>query len=318
MKLLVTVDTEEDNWGTFLPVGATVENLARLPRLQELFDSCQVRPTYLVTYPVVTDRGAISILRGLLETGRCEVGMHCHPWNTPPFEEETNERNSMLCNLPEQLQYRKMECLHEAIVKNLGIVPRCFRAGRWGFGQTVGANLHKLGYEVDSSISPFMDWSEHFGPDFSDRFPIPYRFSSHDAFRECPSGAMVEVPITIGFAQKDFARCNRLLKRLMKSRLRRLKAVGILYKLRLLNRIWLSPEISCTREMKRLTLTMAANNYRLLNLTFHSPATVPGLSPFVKTPEEEQRFLQRTRDYLSFARENGIDSIVLSRAIDLV
>lgn len=318
MKLLVTIDTEEDNWGTYIPTGATVENVARLPRLQELFDSFEVRPTYLVTYPVVTDKRAVSILKKLLETGKCEIGTHCHPWNTPPLEEEPNERSSMLCNLTEELQYRKMECLHEAIVRNLGIVPRCFRAGRWGFDQTVGANLYKLGYEVDSSISPFMDWSEHFGPDFSDRFPLPYRFSPHDVFRQSAGGPMVEVPITIGFAQKDFARCNLILKRLMKSRLRRLKAVGILYKLRLLNRIWLSPEISSTREMKRLTLTMAGNNYPLLNMTFHSPAIVPGLSPFVKTPDDEQRFLQRTRTYLSFARQKGIDSIVLSRTTDLI
>ena len=105
MKLIVTIDTEEDNWGSYNPTGNTVENIGYIRELQELFDKYDVKPTYLLTYPVATDDNSVSLLRGVMERGGCEIGTHCHPWNTPPFKEQTGPKNSMLCNLPSNLQY---------------------------------------------------------------------------------------------------------------------------------------------------------------------------------------------------------------------
>ena len=104
MKLVITVDTEEDNWGDYRPTGWTLENIARLPALQRLFDDFNAQPTYLITYPVATDENAAAILGELLQAGTCEIGAHCHPWNTPPFEEPNTTVNTMLCNLDEHLQ----------------------------------------------------------------------------------------------------------------------------------------------------------------------------------------------------------------------
>ena len=314
MKLLVTVDTEEDNWGTFLPVGATVENLARLPRLQELFDSCQVRPTYLVTYPVVTDRGAISILRGLLETGRCEVGMHCHPWNTPPFEEETNERNSMLCNLPEELQFKKIESLRGAIVRNLGVVPTSFRAGRWGFGQSVARNLWRVGCTVDSSVTPFMDWTTYHGPDFSEWPPRLTRLECGPDPTTSGNASIIEVPATVGFLQENFRLCGRLSAILRKRPLRRLRMIGLLYRLNMLNRVSLSPELEDSDNMIKLTRVLMRKGYPFINMFFHSSSLMAGLGPFVRTPADESRFLGRIRRFLAFVRSEGIGSVGLSEA----
>ena len=94
MKLIVTIDTEEDNWGEYKPAGHTVENIVRVQGVQQLFDEFSVRPTYLISYPVADDDRAVSILKGILERGGCEIGTHCHPWNTPPFEEEPNARTA--------------------------------------------------------------------------------------------------------------------------------------------------------------------------------------------------------------------------------
>src|SRR5208337_1476965 len=121
MKLVITIDTEEDNWGVFSPTGHTLKNLDRIPVLQELFDAYNVKPTYLITYPVATDTESITLLREIEKSGRCEIGMHCHPWNTPPFEEIPGDNNSMLCNLPCDLQYKKMSSLTDAIAKNFHI-----------------------------------------------------------------------------------------------------------------------------------------------------------------------------------------------------
>jgi len=189
MKLIITIDTEEDGWEDYNPTGNTVSNISQIPLLQELFDEFNVKPTYLITHPVATDEKAVSILKGIMETGRCEIGSHCHPWNTPPFEEDNNGKNSMLCNLPSELQYKKMSSLHNTITENFGIEPVSFRSGRWGYGRDVAANLQRLGYRIDTSIIAYTDWTDSHGPDFSEIPPEPFRFSIEDIYRESPTAA---------------------------------------------------------------------------------------------------------------------------------
>ncbi|MBA5872882.1 MAG: hypothetical protein GDA68_23300, partial [Nitrospira sp. CR2.1] len=132
MKLVVTVDVEEDQWGITPPCQATVENVYRLPTLQRLFGEFGIVPTYLLTYPVVRDTRAAALLRGMLDAGECEIGAHCHPWNTPPHEERLTTFNSMLSNLPPSLQCEKLQRLHEAIEETFDMTPIAFRSGRWG------------------------------------------------------------------------------------------------------------------------------------------------------------------------------------------
>ena len=66
--LIVTIDTEEDQWGpSEEPV--SVSNTFALPKLQSLLDDYGIVPTYLVNYPVVADGGGLteSWLRFLIE-----------------------------------------------------------------------------------------------------------------------------------------------------------------------------------------------------------------------------------------------------------
>lgn len=288
-----------------------MRNIERIPYLQDLFDEFDVKPTYLITYPVATNEKSISILRKILDGGKCEIGSHCHPWNAPPFEEENTEKNSMLCNLPVDLQYRKMKSLHNVITENFGIEPVSFRAGRCGYNEEVAKNLYRLGYQVDSSISPFIDWTADHGPDFSENFPVPYRFSCDNVFQESLDGTMVEVPMTIGFAQENFSRCNRILKNLSRNHISKLKLIGIMYHLHLLNRIWLSPEVSNSKEMIKLTKMMAKKKYEVFNMTFHSPSLKAGLSEFVKTVDDEKHLMKRIREYMVFINELGIKAMKL-------
>ena len=316
MNLIVTIDTEEDTWGCFQPDGHTVENVERILELQDLFDQFQVKPTYLVTYPVVMNDRSASILKGILEKSKCEIGAHCHPWNTPPFEEATDERNSMLCNLPGELQYKKISVLHDAIRRRFGVTPISFRSGRWGYGPEVAKSILELGYKVDSSITPYVDWSQDHGPDFSTISPCPYKFSCEDIFGHTPDGPLVEIPATIGYLQPNFALCNRILRMSTKRPLSRLWLHKILCKLNLLNRVWLSPEVADAKVMIQLARRMIANDYKLINLFFHSPALMQGLTPFVKSRADEIRFLGHIREFLVFARESGLLSITLSEALN--
>lgn len=316
-KLIITIDTEEDNWGCYRSEGHTLKNIERLPALQDLFDSFGVRPTYLVTYPVACDDKAISILGGFCEDGRCEIGNHVHPWNTPPFEEETNAWNSMLCNLPADLQYKKIRCLHEAIQRNFGLTPVSFRAGRWAFGQETAKNLVRLGYKVDTSIAAFSDWSQYHGPDFSDVPPTPFKFSRDNYLKESSDWDMIEIPATVGYLQSDFARSNLIRKTITKRPFNYFKAAGILAKLGLLNKVWLSPEHSDGKTMIKLSKIMLGNNYSILNMMFHSSSLKAGLSPFVRTKDDERIFLNNIKEFLSFARNESIDAIRLSEVLQI-
>jgi len=87
MKLIITIDTEEDSWNRYSRTENPCNNIEQLVPLQELIDSYNVIPTYLLTLPVVNDKRSQSILKKIVSEGKCEIGTHCHPWNTPPFTE---------------------------------------------------------------------------------------------------------------------------------------------------------------------------------------------------------------------------------------
>ena len=159
--------SKEDQRGVTPSHHATALNVRRLPTLQTLFHEYGVVPTYLLTYPVVSDPRAVAIFREILDEGGCEIGTHCHPWTTPPYEECLNSYNSMLCNLPATLQFEKLQRLHEAIQNEFEISPLAFRSGRWGFDPDVAKNILPLGYRIDTSIAPYTSWAECHGPDFS-------------------------------------------------------------------------------------------------------------------------------------------------------
>lgn len=307
MLFLVTIDTEEDNWANYHspPV---LSNLEKLKNLQILFDRYNVKPTYLVTYSVATDSDSVAMLRKIMEDGRCEIGAHVHPWNTPPFEEERSDRNSMLCNLGKDLQYRKMESLHEMIHKNFSTEAKSFRSGRWGFSPSVAESLQRLGYNVDTSVSPYMNWDKYHGPDFTDRSP-----GAHFIFKgdENPDSYLLEVPATIGFLQSNFELRNAWFQRISGSMLKRFRLLGLLDKFRILNKVMLSPEMAGGGEMIALAESVKREGYGFLNMFFHSATLVAGLTPFTKTKDDEKTFLMRIEAFLEYVSGNNIRSIKL-------
>ena len=82
MNLLVGIDTEGDNqWDAAARANQQFENIYALPRLHALFAKHGVRPTYVVTYPVVRDARSASSdpSRGtssVLNTRRLLCGEH--------------------------------------------------------------------------------------------------------------------------------------------------------------------------------------------------------------------------------------------------
>ena len=101
MHLLVGIDTEGDNqWDAAARANQTFENIYALPRVHALFARHGVRPTYVVTHPVATDRRSAEVLRGLLAGGDCEIGAHHHAWETPPCTADDVRRHPYASMLP--------------------------------------------------------------------------------------------------------------------------------------------------------------------------------------------------------------------------
>lgn len=316
MKLIVTIDTEEDNWLPFNESGYTTENIRQILGLQRLFADVGIRPTYLTTYQVATNVESAAILREVAERQTGEIGTHCHPWNQPPFEEAASMRNSMLCNLPDELQIRKIETLHRTIQERIGVTPTAFRSGRWGYSAAVARALVKLGYKVDSSITAYTDWSAYFGPDFSSIAPRAYRFNARDIYREAVNGELLEIPTSVDYLQHNSKRSHRLYEAIRRTPLRHLRLRGLLSRVGWLNQVALSPEISGAADMIKLLTRLRDNQYLFATLWFHSSTLVPGLTPFVQNQTDADAFLARLRDVGAAAKDLGVESMTLTEAAD--
>jgi len=307
MYLTVTIDTEEDNWGEFARSSYTVENLRQIPRLQELFDRYDVRPAYLISHPVATSSEGVTILGSFQQAGRCEIGAHPHPCNTPPLEEEPTEINSYICNLPSTLQYRKIETLTRAIEANFGVRPTTYRSGRWGFSEEIAGHLIQLGYRVDTSVFPVWNWRP--GPDFTHFSHEPFVYEA-----PCQSGGtcrLLEIPASV-----DFLQSNRDLANSVFHSIDRLPLGGVvlggLKRLRALNRVCLSPEVAEVPDMIRLANTIARRGGRVVNFFFHSPTLLAGCTPFTRTAADVADFVARIEGFLAFARSAGFTPITPS------
>lgn len=296
--LIVTVDVEEEGlWGNqFRPSGNTVQNVKGLGRFQDLCDAFDVRPSYLLTAPVVNDDRSVKMLGAMHGAGRCEIGAHLHPWCTPPLDGSIKVRDSFMCNLPEETQRVKLQWLTDEIETKFSERPTSFRAGRYGL-DAVGAHLLvELGYRVDSSVVPFYDYSEQDGPDFSAAPYEPYCAAADDLCRPADDGMLLEVPVSVGFSHPDFARAQTLRHRAGQGWMRSLRTVGILDRLGIARRIKFSPEPSDSARLRQLADVYVAKEAPVLVLMLHSSSLLPGFSPYAETQRDLDELYRRLND----------------------
>jgi len=290
--LLVVVDTEEEfDWfAPFDRKNVSVDHLRDVGLFQAICDAAKLRPLYAVDFPVATQEAGARPLREIHDSGRCEIGAHLHPWVTPPLDEEVNARNSYPGNLPRELERRKISTLLEAIEGSLGVRPRSYKSGRYGFGPNTAATLLELGFEVDLSPLPAFDLSADGGPDWS-RAPIEPR--------EVAPG-LLAIPATsafTGFARGAAPGLHRLASVAPFSWL---AAPAILSRTGALERLMLSPEGFDHAHHRRLTRSLFDRGVRVFSFTLHSQSLKPGCTPYVRSIAERDQFLDTCRRYFDF------------------
>src|SRR5207245_9269160 len=121
------------------------------------------------------------------------------PCNTPSLVEPLTRRNAVMKNLAPELQLEKLKRLTAALEDALGAPPPAFRAGRFGLGADAVSALLTCGYQVDSSVTPFVSWERWDGPPFVGAPLNVYRIGVRRNVRVPePRGPLVVVPIAAG------------------------------------------------------------------------------------------------------------------------
>ena len=297
-RLLVVLDTEEEfDWSKgFDRRNTGVEHKRAIDRVQSIFDAFAVKPVYVIDHPIATQRTSSEPLRAFAREGRCENGAHLHPWVSPPFDEDVNPRNSYPGNLPRELEREKLARLVAAIEANLGVRPRCYKAGRYGFGPHTAEHLLELGITTDLSPCPPFDFASDDGPDFR-------AFPAHPFWIDRARG-LLSIPTTgafVGWASGGGSGLHDLA-----SALRFARVPGILSRLGALERLHLSPEGYRPDHHARLVRALLRRGVRVFTFALHSPSVLPGCTPYVRTEADLTAFLASIRRFLElFLRELG-------------
>jgi hypothetical protein len=263
--------------------------MRHIGRAQSLFDEFGIVPNYVVDYPIASQQPAVAPLKEFADSGRALIGAHLHPWVSPPHEETVNAFNSYPGNLPRELEAKKLRRLTETIAESFGAPPRTYLAGRYGFGPNTAQILEDLGYEVDISPAVPIDFSADGGPDYSGYSSEPFWFGA--------KRRLLGLPGSGGYVGRLRAGGTPLYRRLTSPAMKRAKLAGLVARLRLLERIRLSPEDYDEPEMRRLTATLLADGMRVFVFSFHSPSVMPGGTPYVRSAADLERFLGKCRRY---------------------
>ncbi|MGB9153379.1 MAG: glycosyltransferase [Alphaproteobacteria bacterium] len=297
MKLIVTIDVEEDagpDWAspimpTFRGVTVGIKD-----RLHPLFDQLGIQPTLLISPIVLQDIESVEVLKGL---SNVELGTHLHWEQIAPHPERSlqggvQQMRHMQRDFPPELEREKLETLTELFQQQFGFRPTSFRAGRYGASAATGAILQELGYEVDTSVTPHIQWTT---PDnnlvYYGAVPEqPYYIDFPGNIYAQGDGDLLEVPITI-------------------------LAPDIIPGLR--RPPWFRPNHSNRQTLREIVKTVYERNKagieQPLVMMFHNVEVIANASPKIKTEDEVRVFLDDMRDALRYAMELGFEPITLTR-----
>jgi hypothetical protein len=319
MKFILTIDTEGDNqWDH--GIALTSENIRFIPRFQELCNKFSVKPTYLVTSEICEDVYARMIFSEYISNDLAEIGTHLHSWTTPPFLDKDGFRfndpqHIYASELPEELLEMKLQNITDQIESAFGKRPLSYRSGRYGFNEFIAQSLANKNYLVDTSVTPYTDWTfnkglstGHGGPDFLEKTPHPYVYEYNKNY-------LVEIPVTVlpvAFPlNKSRAFAIHYFRNVDKSFF-----LKVLRKILFKNQpLWLRPFDWVNINMFETLLKEAfRNKLPYIVMMFHSSELMPGCSMYWKDGEAIDRLYTLLTDFFKLLNQNNIPSLTLTEA----
>lgn len=319
MKFILTIDTEGDNqWDHGRDV--TVENIKSVPRFQNLCDRYHIRPTYLVTSEVCENAYARELFTDYLLTDRAEIGAHLHSWTTAPFLEKAgfrynDENHAFAHELPEDLVTQKIKNLTDLIESSFKVRPLSFRSGRYGFNETIARILKTNNYLVDSSVTPYINWSSFKGlpggkggPDFINQTSFPHKY-------DFDNGSLLEIPVTIIPTRFPLNR-NKTISEYYFRNVDDNIFLKALRRLFFKNQpVWLRPHPSMTISTFNVLLN-EAQKIRLpyIVMMFHSSELMPGGSIYRGNVEAINKLYDLLERFFDLLYNRNIASVTLAEA----
>lgn len=290
-SLVVTVSVESDMPRGQVPARTTLRNLAGVHRLQRLCERFGVKPTWLLTWPVIAGPEGERFAR-LAAEDRAELGVCLQPWTTPPFEaQEDRLSRAGVAALPAPSVAAKLGRLTEAFDQHLGQRPRAHRAVLAGLDGGTLQTLERLGYAIDTTAVPRIDARAEGGSDWREAPDVPW---FPDRQRPVARGAspVLEVPVTTGFSKKipDFA--DRWATRTAPALRRVLEQQGLLTLLRL------DPVAHEAAVLRPFARRLVEDGLPCLHLALRSPELVAGESRRCPEASDVERLFSTLEDLL--------------------
>lgn len=309
---IITIDTEGDNiWSH--PKTVTTRNALYLPRFQYLCEKFGFKPTYLVNYEMAADPVFQQFGFSLLQRKVAEIGLHVHPWNSPPFENACSTQGAQvyLYELPDEILYAKLEFMTGLLTEVFGIRPLSHRAGRWGFDERVAQALCHLGYRVDCSVTPGVSWRKykgapegHGGSDYSDFPPIPY-FLDQSNIKHSGSSHLLEIPVTIrSNYPRRLLRFHHVIEDSLTGKIMR-RLLGDPYS-------WLRPDGQNITSMLSIVDWVYEQQLPVLEFVLHSSELMPGGSPTFNNTEQIEMLYAHLDKLFSYIASLGLSGITLT------
>jgi hypothetical protein len=314
VKVLMTVDTEEAwDWsGPYPTSNFSIEHISRLFEFQAVCDEYCIRPTYFTNHAVMADRSSAQIMADLARHEGVEVGMHIHPWATPPYKigHILTARETYLHNACMDDIRMRLDAVYNALGA-AGIRPTSFRGGRYSSGGEIHRFLHEKGFVAECSVVPYTAWSEDGAPDFRHRDVYPVRLTPSR-----PDGAPLwEIPLSMGFTRRPFGTWAAAFRFVEGSPLRHFRVIGIAERLGILRRVWLNFEVNDPFDWMPFLLLLQRMNVPCVTFTVHSSSLFAGPGPYTRTVEDEKRiFDQIARVFRQLNELNGFEPATASEA----
>lgn len=290
-QLIIVIDTEEEfDWS--LPVercNTSVVHMEWIDRCQDIFNEYQIKPCYVIDYPIASQEIGCRLLKSYHQQGQCEIGAHLHPWVNPPFTEALIPRHTYPGNLPDPLEYEKLKNLKALIDREFSQNTTIYKAGRYGFGPRTEHILQQLGFTIDVSVCPPVDYRADGGPDYRTYSDRPFWFGEQK---------LLEIPVTGGFVGSAGRFSPTIYQ--WAQQFKAAKLPGILSRLGIVDRLMLSPEGFSSKEHLKLTRYLYQQGSRIFTWSFHSPSMLPGHTVYVRSDAQLQQFLGEFRRYFDF------------------
>jgi hypothetical protein len=299
IRYCVTVDTEEEwDWDSGYPTGpARTTNIRQLPAFQSMCESAGSAVVYFTNHAVLANPESRAIMQEIATRPKVEIGLHIHPWNTPPIPTspsrgEVSIRESFLHNLPWPEAKAKLDSTLSAFAE-AGLKPTSYRGGRYSMSPHIQGYLREHSLWVDCSVLPFNTWKDDGTPDYRHRDGTPVRIPCEERNRgltpPARPGAIWELPLSYGTTRKPFAFWLNFLNNPISKALR---LTGICDRLGIVSRAWLNFENPHAGDVLGFLGVLRTMQVPFVSFTLHSSSLMVGGSPYAKTQADVNRTLK--------------------------